>query len=121
MKNLKNGITIVLITICSIAGYAQSNAGLAGEYIVGEQNTIVKIEQQDAVYSGTIMSSDNSKVKIGKLMVKDLEQTRGKWKGKVYAPKRKEWYDAEFILKENTLDIKIKVGFFSKTIEWLRK
>jgi uncharacterized protein (DUF2147 family) len=54
-------------------------------------------------------------------MVKDLEQTRGKWKGKVYAPKRKEWYDAEFILKENTLDIKIKVGFFSKTIEWLRK
>jgi uncharacterized protein (DUF2147 family) len=121
MRNLRNGIIVVLMIIFSTTGYAQSNAGLTGEYIVGEQNTIVKIEQQDDVYSGKIMSSDNSNVKIGKLMVKDLEQTRGKWKGKVYAPKRKEWYDAEFILKENTLDIKIKVGFFSKTIEWLRK
>ena len=121
MKNLRNVITVVLMTIFSITGYAQSNASLAGEYIVGEQNTIVKIEQQDAMYSGKIMSSDNSKVKIGKLMVKDLEQTRGKWKGKLYAPKRKEWYDAEFIPKENSLDVKIKVGSFSKTMEWIKK
>lgn len=121
MKKLRNVITVVLMTIFSITAYAQSNAGLSGEYIVGEQNTIVKIEQHDDVYSGKIMSSDNAKVKIGKMMVKDLEQTRGKWKGKVYAPKRKEWFDAEFIPKKNTLDVKIKVGFFSKTIEWLRK
>jgi uncharacterized protein (DUF2147 family) len=122
MKNIKIVITVVLMTIFSITNYAQSPSDVAGEYIVGKQNTLVKIEQQEGIYIGEIISSDNPNAKIGKLMVKDLKQDKkGNWKGKLYAPKRKEWYDAEFIPKENTLDIKIKVGFFSKTIEWLRK
>jgi len=121
MKNLRNVITVVLITIFSITSYAQSKSDIAGEYVVGEQNTIVKIEPQEDVFSGKITSSDNPKAKIGNLMVKELKQTKGKWKGKLYSPKRKEWFDAEFIPKKNTLDVKIKVGFFSKTIEWERK
>ncbi len=118
MKNLRNVITAVLLTIFSITAYAQSNAGLAGEYILGEQNTIVKIEQHDDVYSGKIMSSDNSKAEVGKLIVKDLQQKKNKWKGKLYSPKRKEWYDAEFTTKGDVLEVEISTGFFSKTIEW---
>jgi uncharacterized protein (DUF2147 family) len=121
MKKLRNLITILLLTVFNIASYAQSQSDIAGEYVVGEQNTIVKIEPQEDVFSGKITSSDNPKAKIGNLMVKELKQTKGKWKGKVYSPKRKEWFDAEFIPKKNTLDVKIEVGFFSKTMEWTRK
>ena len=121
MKKLRNLITILLLTLFNAASYAQSQSDIAGEYVVGEQNTIVKIEPQEDFFSGKITSSDNPKAKIGNLMVKDLKEKKGKWKGKIYSPKRKEWYDAEFIPKENTLDVKIKVGFFSKTIEWERK
>lgn len=121
MKNLRNVITVILMTIFCITNYAQSKSAIAGEYIVGKQNTVVKIEQNDGIYSGTIIFSDNPKAEIGKLMVKDLKEKKGKWKGKTYSPKRKEWYDTEFIPKKNSLDIKIKVGFFSKTIEWVRK
>ena len=121
MKNLKNVITVILMTLFSITNYAQSQSDVVGEWVVGKQNTVIKIEQNDGIYSGTIISSDNPKAEIGKLMVKDLKEKKGKWKGKTYSPKRKEWYDAEFIPKENTLDVKIKVGFFSKTMEWERK
>jgi uncharacterized protein (DUF2147 family) len=121
MKNLKNVITVVFMTLFSITNYAQSQSEVAGDWVVGKQNTVIKIEQNDGIYCGTIISSDNPKAEIGKLMVKDLKLKKGKWKGKTYSPKRKEWYDAEFIPKENTLDVKIKVGFFSKTIEWVRK
>ncbi|MCP4552386.1 MAG: DUF2147 domain-containing protein [Bacteroidetes bacterium] len=121
MKNLKNVITVVLMTIFSITSHAQSPSDVAGEYIVGKQNTVVKIEQQEGIYTGEIISSDNPNAKIGKLMVKDLKEKKGKWKGKVYAPKRKEWYDAEFIPQGNTLAVQIKVGFMSKTMKWIRK
>jgi len=118
MKNLRNIILVLTISLFSINSFAQSD--VSGEYIVGEKNTIVKIEQHNSIYSGKIISSDNPNVENGKLMVKELKQTKGKWKGKVYSPKRKEWYDAEFIPQENKLDVEISVGFFSKTVEWTR-
>ncbi|APG64484.1 hypothetical protein LPB136_03500 [Tenacibaculum todarodis] len=119
MKNLRNVIVLITISLFSINSFAQSD--VVGEWVLGEQNSVVKIEQQDGFYCGEIMSSDNPKAEIGKLMVKELKQTKDTWKGKVYSPKRKKWYDAEFVPKENLLEVKIKVGFFSKTMEWKRK
>lgn len=119
MKNLRNIFLVLIISLFSMNSFAQSD--LSGEWIVGEKNTVVKIEQHNSIYSGKIISSDNPKVKIGNLMVKELRQTKGKWEGKVYSPKRMEWYDAEFTKKENKLNIAISVGFFSKTVEWTKK
>jgi len=121
MRNLRNGIIVVLMALFSITNYAQSPYDVDGEYTLGEKNTVVKIEKQNEVYSGKIISSDNPKAKIGKLIIKDLKLKKGKWRGKIYAPRRSEWYDAEFIPNEKSIEIKIKAGFFSKTIEWLRK
>lgn len=122
MKTSRNIITILLLTLFNVASYAQSEYDLAGEYIIGEQNTIVKIIEYNNEHSGKLISSDNPKAKLGILMVKDLKQDKkSKWKGKVYAPKRNEWYDAEFTPKEKSLEIKVKVGFLSKTMEWKRK
>lgn len=120
MRNLRNGIIVVLMALFSITNYAQSQSDITGEWAVGKQNTVVKIQQQNEVYSGKIISSDNPKAKIGKLMIKGLKLKKGKWRGKIYAPRRSEWYDAEFIPNEKSIEIKIKAGFFSKTIEWTK-
>jgi uncharacterized protein (DUF2147 family) len=120
MRNLRNVFALLIISLFSSNSFAQSN--VSGNWIVGEQNTVVKIEQHHGVYTGKIISSDNPKAEIGKLMVKELTQTKkGNWEGKVYSPKRKEWYDAEFTPQGNKLEITISVGFFSKTIEWIKK
>ena len=118
MINLRIVGVLVIISLWSINSLAQSH--MAGEWSVGEQNTIVKIEQEDGIYTGKIVASDNPKVKIGNPMIKELKQIEGTWKGKVYSPKRKEWYDAEFTQEDNKLNLEIKVGIFSKTLEWTR-
>lgn len=119
MKNLRNVVALLIISLFSINSFAQSD--VSGEYIIGEKNTVVKIEQYNGIYNGKIISSDNPNAEIGKLILKELKQTKGKWKGELYSPKREKWYDAEFIKKENKLNIEISVGFFSKTVEWIKK
>lgn len=120
MKHLKTIITLLLISVISITSYGQTD--IAQEWVLGKKNTIVKIEKQnDNNYEGKIIASDNPKVILGKLMVKELKNKNGKWKGKLFSPKKKEWYDAEFTPKENVLEVKVKAGFFSKTIEWTKK
>jgi uncharacterized protein (DUF2147 family) len=119
MKNLRNVVVLIAISLFSLNSFAQSD--VSGEYIIGEKNTVVKIEQHNGIYNGKIISSGNPNADIGKLILKELKQTEGKWKGELYSPKRERWYDAEFIPKENSLDVKIKAGFFSKTMEWIKK
>ena len=77
MKGIKSGILILLMALYSITNYAQSQSDITGEWDVGKQNTLVKIQQQNGVYYGKIKTSDNPKVKIGKLMVKDIVEKNG--------------------------------------------
>lgn len=116
---MKTLINIASIIVISLTSFAQQD--IIGKWSFGEKNSIIEIEKQNGIYRGKIVSSDNPNAQIGKLIVKEVKQIKGKWEGKVYAPKREEWYDAEFTPKENILEVKIKVGFFSKTIEWIRK
>ena len=103
---MKNMLLVLIITLFSSNIFGQAN--ISGEWVVGEQNTVVKIEKKNGAYTGKIISSDNPKAKIGQLMVKEVQQKKNKWEGKIYSPKRKEWYDAEFSKKGNNLDVEIE-------------
>ena len=81
MKNLRNVFVLLIISLFSLNSFAQSE--VSGDWVVGKKNTVVKIEQDNGIYIGKIVSSDNSNAEIGKLMVKELKQTKGTWKGKV--------------------------------------
>lgn len=119
MKNLRNVFLVLVISLLSINSFAQSD--VAGDWIVGKQNTVVKIEKDNGLYIGKIISSDNPDAEIGKLLVKELKEEKDTWEGQIYAPKRKEWYEAEFLRIGDMLKIEITVGFFSKTVEWIKK
>jgi len=112
MKNLSI-LIVVLFTTMSIN--AQS---LAGVWNTGDENTKIEITEDDGIVKGKILSSDNAEAKIGNQILKDVKLNKGEWKGKLYAAKKGEWYDA--VLKENgnQLDITIKVGWMSKTVHW---
>ena len=120
MKNLRIVIVLLTFGLFSFSSLAQSN--VAGNWVAGKEYTVIKIAQEGSSYSGKIISSENPKAKLGTLMVKDLKQDKkGNWKGQVYAPKRDEWYDAEFTPNGEILEVKISVGFFSKTMEWKKQ
>jgi uncharacterized protein (DUF2147 family) len=114
--------SVFLITLFSLIGssiVAQSD--ITGTWNTGDQNTIVKIENRNDVITGKIVSSDNPKAKVGSLLIKDVTIKRGKWKGQLYAPKKDEWYDAEFTNKENILEVVISAGLMRKTVEWTKE
>jgi len=114
MKN----IILLALSLCSISIFGQSN--LNGTWGTGEDNTKIEISESDGKVTGKIKSSDNPKATIGNTMLKDLKKSDSSWKGKIYAAKRQEWHDAVLTQKGNILEIKISVGFFSKTVEWKR-
>lgn len=118
MTGIKSGILILLMALYSITNYAQSQSDITGEWDVGKQNTLVKIQQQNGVYYGKIKTSDNPKVKIGKLMVKDIVEKNGVFEGKLYVIKYRKWIDVLLNRKETELIISISSGRKHKTIRW---
>jgi uncharacterized protein (DUF2147 family) len=91
---------------------------IAGIWNTGQDNTKIEITEKSGVYSGNVVSSDNAEVKIGKLFLKEVKSSGGKWKGKLYSPKKDTWYNAVLEEKGNLLLVTVKAGITNKTIEW---
>jgi uncharacterized protein (DUF2147 family) len=114
--------SILLMAIFGLIGssiFAQSD--ISGTWNTGEQNTLVEIVKEGEAYAGKVISSNNDKLKPGTLLIKDVKRKKKKWMGQLYAPKKDEWYKAEFANKGNTLEIVLSVGIMSKTVEWTKE
>jgi uncharacterized protein (DUF2147 family) len=113
---------IILMALFGLIGssvFAQSD--IRGTWNTGEQHTLVEIVKEGEAYAGKVISSSNDKLKPGTLLIKDVKLKKNKWKGQMYAPKKGEWYNAEFTNKGNTLEIVLSVGFMRKTVEWTKE
>ena len=73
---------------------------------------------------GTVIRNDKFPERVGRELLKDLrpdESEEGLWLGQVYAERLGEYKDAEITLPEpGRMEIKVKVGFISRTVEWDR-
>lgn len=95
--------------------YVQS---ISGFWNTGKENTIVEISKENGEFLGKIKSSDNEKVTIGKVILKDLIKQNDKWKGKLFVVKRQKWYDVVITPNETKLDLTVTAGFFEKEVQW---
>ena len=112
---MKNLILIISI-LYSFSVFAQ--ADLSGVWATGDDNTKIEITEVDGQVTGKIKSSDNQKAKIGKVILKDLKEDGNRWSGRIYAARRGEWHDVEITPNTDALELKIRVGLFSKSLEW---
>ncbi len=112
---MKNFI-LIIFALCSYLMFGQSN--LTGTWNTNDENTIIEIVKSKNLIIGKVKSSNNPKAKIGQIILKDLTKNGNTWTGKIYAPKKQEWYDVVITPKNNVLELEISVGFFSKTLEW---
>jgi hypothetical protein len=113
---MKKFVLSMILFLFSTTLFAQND--LTGTWNTGKENTLVKIYEKEGLHFGEIVSSDNPKVKIGKQIIKNVELDGDEWEGELFAVKKQEWYDAEFKPEGENMEITIKVGFFSKTVEW---
>ena len=110
-------LILAIILLFSFSTQAQSS--LNGLWDTGEDNTTIEVSKKNNQWVGLVKNSD-TKEDIGILILKDLKKDGDKSTGKIYAPKRKKWYDVDIIVEKNNLNLKVNAGLFSKSLEWKR-
>ncbi len=109
----------MILLLCSFSAFSQSN--LDGVWGTGEENTKIEILEVDGELTGLLKSTDNEQAKIGRVILRDLQQQGTKWTGQIWAARRQKWFDVEITPSENLLALEIDAGFRSKTVEWKRQ
>jgi hypothetical protein len=73
---------------------------------------------------GIVVRNDKFPERVGREIVKDLSvdtSEQNLWRAQVYAERLGEYRDAEITLPEpDRMQFKVKVGFVSRTFEWVR-
>ena len=91
---------------------------LEGLWKTGKEETIIEISFSSEQLIGKIKSFNNEEAEMGKIILKGLRSEGNKWVGKIYAVKRKKWYNVEIISKEEVLELKISFGLMSRSLQW---
>ena len=100
-------LTTLFLLMFSIV-YTSAQQSLEGLWKTGKEETIIEISFSNEQLIGKIKFSNNKEVDVGKIILKDLRSEENKWVGKIYAIKRKEWYNVEIISKEEVLELKME-------------
>ena len=97
---------------------------IAGFWKHAEEPGWIEISIEDGLGKGVVVRNDVYPERVGRELLKDLrsdEKNEGVWRGRVYAEKLGEYKDAEISLPESgQMEIKVKVGFMSRTLDWIR-
>ena len=80
----------------------------------------IRLDQGD----GIVVRNDKFPERVGAIFIKDIKADASKqslWHGTAYIRKLEDYKDVEISLSEaGTMQVTGKVGFFSRTVEWLR-
>ena len=110
------GFTVLFGTL-----WINAQSSPEGKWNTGQHNTIVEISELDGEWKGKFVSSDNDRVEIGKIMLKDLKFEDGTWKGKIYSMRRESWFPAELKPEGNELNLEVFAGKRSRQVTWTQK
>ena len=73
---------------------------------------------------GIVVRNDKFPERVGAIFIKDIKADASKqafWHGTAYIRKLDDYKDVEISLSETgNMQVTGKVGFFSRTVEWLR-
>ena len=98
------------------------SADISGTWKHAKNPAWIEIRLQEG--SGTVVRNDKYPDRVGRKILNDLQADKSKqnlWHGLIYAEKLGEYKNVEVSLPEaGRMLIKGKVGFMSRTVEWVR-
>lgn len=116
---MKQAILLSLLFLGSFTTQAQES--MAGQWNTGRENTIIEMKQDGSEWLGTILSSENEKAEIGKLMVKELQKKGEGFEGKIYVIRRERWMEAYFEPEGNSMKVTVSAGMMKRSIDWTKE
>lgn len=109
--------TLIFIFFLSFLGNPNSPEGI---WVHKEDASRIEIYADHGKFSGKLISSRHPFLETGIEIIKDMEFKEGKWKGKIYIPKKKRWVDASLKQKNNLLFIELDLGYDVQKVHWYR-
>ena len=98
------------------------SADISGTWKHAKNAAWIEIRLEEG--GGTVVRNDKFPDRVGRKILKDLEADKseqGLWHGLIYAEKLGEYKDVEVSLPEaDRMLFTGKVGFMSRTVEWVR-
>ena len=121
MSTMRNVVMMTLGWLLCSAPYA---ADLAGVWKNDELPAWMEIQFENDSGTGTVRRNDEKPEAVGRVLLKDVVadgSAADGWRGQIYAARLEEYKDAEISLPQpDRMEIKVKVGFMSKTVTWTR-
>ena len=116
--------TIVRVAIMVVILFTPnvSSADISGIWKHTTEASWIKIQHEEGI--GTVERNDKFPEGVGRQILKDLVQSKSDptvWHGMIYIRKLGEYKRVEISLSEaDRMEITGKVGFISRTVEWVR-
>ncbi|SEF57115.1 DUF2147 domain-containing protein [Vibrio hangzhouensis] len=113
-------LVTLFFTLWSVTTFANS-APIEGLWLAENKSTQIEISQTESGRWQGVVTSSPSKAELeGTQLLSAIVEAPDGYEGKVYAIKKAKHYDAEIKPVDNTLQIEVTAGFFSKTMIWTR-
>ncbi len=112
------GLLVLLAPSLATAGE------IAGFWKHADEPGWIEIRLEDGVGKGTVVRNDVYPERVGRELLQALTADKAGgtgWRGQVWVERLGEYRDAELKMPEpDALQIKVKVGFISRTVDWVR-
>jgi len=113
----------ILIVCCFLISHqiVCGQTGIEGRWNTGKENTIIQITKVNDQWEGRTVSSDEKRLKLDLLVMRNLEKKNGHWKGEFYIFRIKKWANITLMPEEDELEVKVSYGLMSKQLTWQRE
>ena len=115
---------VVLLTFAWLLWSPAFAADLSGVWKNDELPAWMEIQFDSDTGTGTVRRNDEKPEAVGRVLLKDVVadgSAADSWRGQIFAARLGEYKDAEISLPQpDKMEIKVKVGFMSKTVTWTR-
>ena len=115
----------ILLTLIAVLVAPLATAGdIAGFWRHAEEPGWIEIQVEEGVGTGKVVRNDVYPERVGRELLKGLsmdESGEGLWSGQVFVERLGEYKDVKVSSdKADQLQFKVKVGFISRTVNWIR-
>ena len=117
-------IQIVFVLVAALSAPLVSAADITGIWKHAEEPGWIEIQMEEGVGTAKVVRNEAYPERVGREILKDLtavEHEESLWQGQIYVERLGTYKDAQILLAEpDALEIKVKVGFISRTVNWVR-
>ena len=118
MNNMKYIALILVTSLFSFLSPSENN--IKGKWNTGVENTIIEIYKTSNGFQGKVISTDKTEIKKNQVVLRNITQKGGVWKGEFYIPTFGMWLDTKLQPRPKEMEVTVYTWLMSKTKTWKR-